>query len=213
MTSAIASLIFFNVSGSFQYFIIACGPPCSISFIIGPISGSSFNLSIFSFIFLVVSGLFISLIIDCIVGSCIICSPNFCAICANAGFFITPSIACIACCGSTPCPIIPPPGTPPCIIICCNSAADDGPAPNAWPDCCIFAICEAMFSCICLNAGSEAIASAASFMEGSSSIWRIFSTSNGAPPPGMPLPPGMPPNPGGSSPAPAIFSRLFFSVR
>ena len=44
---------------------------------------------------------------------------------------------------------------------------------------------------------------------------RILSTSNGAPPPAPPAPPappGMPPNPGGSSPAPAIFSLASSSM-
>mmetsp|Transcript_1578 Transcript_1578/g.5963 ORF Transcript_1578/g.5963 Transcript_1578/m.5963 type:complete len:219 (-) Transcript_1578:33-689(-) len=202
MMSPIAPLIFCNTFGSFQYFIIADGPPDSISFMISAISGSSLSASIFAFIFSVVAGSCICCIMLAICGSCIICVPSFSAICMKAGFCITFCMASMACFGSMPGGM---PGMP-------MAPAPPGIPGNAPP----LAMADCMFSAIALNAGSSAICFAMSLIDGSSSISLIFDMSKGAPfapgiimPGGMaPLlrPPGMP-KPSGRPPAPAMVIR------
>mmetsp|Transcript_5696 Transcript_5696/g.13045 ORF Transcript_5696/g.13045 Transcript_5696/m.13045 type:complete len:241 (+) Transcript_5696:672-1394(+) len=217
----IAFEILLSMAGSFQYFIIAAGPPVSISSSTGLSSGSLFKDCIFDSMSLRYCWLFMLFIIAAIEGSCMSCVPSFSASFMNPGFCRTADIASRYC--SMP-PAPPSAASASAGFVGAGAAAasdvdgapdapveaaapgnpfEDSPpadgaspppgsAPPAAPP-----MDPASFSCILLNDGSFEICAASSLMDGSLSMDCSADISK-APAPGGP-PEEAPANPAKSS--------------
>ncbi|BAS87393.1 Os03g0851750 [Oryza sativa Japonica Group] len=151
---------FCSASGSFQYFIMAAGPPFSISSRMGLREGSSFMRAMRASSCSLWAGLVRPPSMDDMAGSCISALPSRSAIATNCGF-------CISCCIVDTYLLGSSAGA--------AAAAASCAAPRAGGDCTVFCSCSA----ISVNAGSLAICSAISFMLGSLSKFIMVEKSKG----------------------------------